>query len=210
MLAYAGLPWTRSAALWGPGRAVGAVLLAAGAAAVLRLGFARPPLPRLERVCVGLIMFSLGTVVLASLGRVDQSEEVLVPVRYSVLMTPLQVGLLGLLMRHASSIRSQHHVSLCLVGLACGLLLVAVQIPAAYLAVSASRNITATVRRFVAGERDGTMSHIVFPDLAMADQILARMRRHGLYCWLVDVQEPDLPGPTAATVGQSASACGRR
>jgi hypothetical protein len=33
---------------------------------------------------------------------VDQIDEVAVPVRYAVLMTPLQVGLLGLLMRYAA------------------------------------------------------------------------------------------------------------
>ena len=183
-LAYAGLPWTRSAALAVPGRIVGAALLVAAGVVLVRLGFTRRPLPRLERICLGLIGFSLGTLVLAALGRVDQNVEVAVPVRYAVLMTPLQVGLLGLLLPRLGRIWPRRRAMVGAGGLGLGLLLLAAQIPAAYAARVGSANITATVQRYLAGERDEAMRRIVFPDLAEADRIFARMRQRGLYCWL--------------------------
>jgi hypothetical protein len=184
-LTYAGLPWTRSAVLAVPGRIVGAALLVAAGVVLVRPGLARRPLPRLERICLGLIVFSLGTLVLASVGRVDQSVEVAVPVRYTVLMMPLQVGLLGLLLRRAGRLGPRPRAMVGAAGFGLGLLLLAAQIPAAYAARAASSNITATVQRYMAGERDETMRRIVFPDLAEADRIVVRMQQHGLYCWLV-------------------------
>jgi hypothetical protein len=72
----------------------------------------------------------------------------------------------------------------------------------AYAARAASTNITATVQRYIAGERDDTMSRIVFPDLAEADRIFARMGQRGLYCWLAGpaspVRDTSAPPPEAA------------
>jgi hypothetical protein len=183
-LAYAGLPWTRSALLALPGRAIGAALLGAAGVVLVRFGFTLRPLPRLERICLGLILFSLGTMVLASFGRLDQSAEVAVPVRYAVLMTPLQVGLLGLLLRPLGRVWQQRRAMIGAFGLGLGVLLLAAQIPAFLAARTASANITATVQRYLAGERDDTMRRIVFPDLAEADRIFARMRERGVYRWL--------------------------
>jgi hypothetical protein len=183
-LAYAGLPWTRSALLALPGRAIGAALLLATAVVLLRLGLARRPLPRRERFCLGLLLFSLGTLILAVLARLDQTVEVAVPVRYAVLMTPLQVGLLGLLLRPLARVRPERRAMVGLLAFGLGALWLAAQIPAAYAARAGSATITATVQRYLAGERDATMPRVVFPDLGEAERIFARMRQRGLYRWI--------------------------
>jgi hypothetical protein len=90
---YLGLPWTRAASLELAGRLVGAGLLLASVAAVVRFGFVRRP-DRLERLAVALIAFSLATAGLAAAGRADVESPVLVPVRYSVFVAPMHVGLL--------------------------------------------------------------------------------------------------------------------
>ena len=96
LLTFMGLPWTRSAALATPGRAVGGLLLIVSLSIVLWRGLRRVD-GRLERLAVGLILFSLASAVLAVLGRVTVDEQVKVPVRYAVFVAPMHVALLWLI-----------------------------------------------------------------------------------------------------------------
>ena len=191
-LAYAGLPWTRSASLAIPGRIVGAALLAAAAWALAAHGLWRK-LPRLELLCLGLILFSLGTLALATLGRVDQTMAVAVPVRYAVMMAPLQLGLLGLCWRHAARISTAWVPQASAALLAAAAVLLVAQLAAVPAAIAGSSTIAATVHRYIAGERDDSMQRVVYPDIAEADRIFARMRQAGIYCWLADATFCDPP-----------------
>jgi hypothetical protein len=187
-LAYAGLPWTRAPALALPGRVVGAVLLACSLAAVARYGWGRPLPSRFERVCTGLILFSMGTVALAAVGRPDLATEIAVPVRYAVLLAPMHAGLLGLALQAMARTRHGAKASVLATGLAA--VLFTQQIPAAAAAIRASRGITETVQRFVAGQRDDAMRSTVFPDLAAAERIFARLDAAGAYRWLLAAKPP--------------------
>ena len=180
-LAFAGLPWTRAPALAMSGRIVGAVLLICSLAVVIYHGWLAPLLTRFERICTGLIVFSLGTVVLAALGRVDLATAVVVPVRYAVLLAPMHVGLLGLMYAALpkSYYPTAHAVAVVLASLLLGL-----QIPAANAAVQTSRDITVLVQRFLVGEWDERMQSTVFPDLTKAERIFFRIDQQGLYQWL--------------------------
>ena len=182
-LAYVGLPWTRAPILAAAGRLVGGLLLAGGVTALIRYGGGTSLPTRLERICTGLIAFSMGTVALAALGRVDQAANVVVPVRYAVLLAPMHVGLLGLVL-HVTAVKPYRARARASALILAALLLVQ-QIPAAYAAVWASRTITDTVQQFLAGERDERMQSIVFPELTKAERIFARIRQRELYQWLL-------------------------
>ena len=184
LLMYVGLPWTRSAALAIPGRIVGLGLLVAGLWAVTR-GVLREPASRLERVAVALVMFSLASAVLAALGRVDVAghDGVVVPVRYSVLMVPLHVGLLWIaapaFVRFWNDRRRWPVVAAAVAG-ACCLLLVQ-QVVAGQVAVATARDMRATIARFVAGQTDADMTTVIYPDLDQARRELTIIREAGLY-----------------------------
>ena len=182
-LAYVGLPWTRVPTLAATGRLVGSLVLASGVTVLLRYGWGTPLPTRLERICTGLIAFSMGTVALAALGRVDQAANVVVPVRYAVLLAPMHVGLLGLVLQVPVS--KPYRVKAHAVAVTLAALLLVQQIPAAYAAVWASRNITDTVQQFLAGERDERMQSIVFPELTKAERMFSRIRQWKLYQWLL-------------------------
>jgi hypothetical protein len=185
LLTYLGLPWTRATALLLPGRVLGAVLLGAGVSVVLWRGVFRAPTGRLERISVALIMFSLASALLATVGRVNlaQSDGVLVPVRYSVLLAPLHVGLLWItspwLTRLWSNRRSWPAVAVGIT-VACVLLL-AQQVAAGEAAVATTRRMRATIERFEAGETDPTMTSVIYVDLNQARRELAMIRGAGLY-----------------------------
>ena len=185
LLVYMGLPWTRSPALDLFGRFVGAVLFVTATGVVLLRGFYRAPSGRLERLAIALIMFSLASGVLAAIGRGDMPaiDGVLVPVRYSVLLIPLHVGLLWVAFpwfdRLWRSPAPSFAVSLCIAG-ACGGLLLQ-QMVAGEAAVSNTERIRATVARFHAGQSDADMATVIGDDLERARRELAAMRRAGVY-----------------------------
>ena len=182
---YMGLPWTRAQALYAPARLVGALLFVTATGVVLWRGFLRAPSGRLERVAIALMMFSLASGVLAAVGRAHMPaiEGVLVPVRYSVLLIPLHVGLLlvasPVLERFWVRRERSFAVSLCVAGAFAGLLLQ--QVIAGTAAVSNADRIRATIERFHAGQSDVGMVTIIGEDLEKARRELAVMRRAGVY-----------------------------
>jgi hypothetical protein len=89
---FVGLPWSRSAAL-----AVPAVVLGVGLVVVaLALVATRLQASRLETVAVAFVLFSIGCSILAAIGR-SGLHEPFPPVRYSIFMMPLHLGLLFLI-----------------------------------------------------------------------------------------------------------------
>ncbi|MBS0639768.1 MAG: hypothetical protein JSS43_07845 [Proteobacteria bacterium] len=183
LLAYLGLPLSRVPALRLAGEALGAVLLAASLFAVLRFGVLRPAITRLERIAVGLILFSLGSAALAALGRSQFAAEVELPVRYTVLVTPLHVGLLALALRwvagHPAAERRGGLVLAC--GVALGLLLLAQQAVGMRSAIVVADAMRSKLDRFYAGQHDPDVERLVFQaGLPKAEAIVAALRRDGL------------------------------
>ena len=184
LFVYMGLPWTRSPSLFLFGRFVGALLFVSATGIVCWRGFYRAPSGRLERIAIALIMFSLASALLAVMGRAGEPilAGVLVPVRYSVLLIPLHVGLLWvvspLLSRLWNGGRARV-MSLAVVGV-CGGLLVQ-HVAAGQAAVANAERIRATIQRFHAGESDADMAIVISDDLEKARRELATMRRAGVY-----------------------------
>jgi hypothetical protein len=185
LVTYLGLPWTRADALSVPGRICGAMLLGAGALAVLARGVLRAPSGRLERIGLALIMFSLGTALLASIGRVDlvPDDGVLVPVRYSSLVAPLYVGLLWIvspvLQRVWNDVARSRIVAAGVVGV-CVLLLVQ-QVGVGQAATAITSRMRTTIEQFEAGNTSPEMRDVVFSDLDQARREWEIIRRAGLY-----------------------------
>lgn len=184
LLAYVGLPWTRAAPLAVPGRIAGGVLLAAGIWIVVR-GCVRQPATRLERLAIALVMFSLISAAMATLGRVDIEGHngVLVPVRYAVLLVPLHVGLVWIVASTFARLwndRAWWPFASGALTVVCLLLLVQ-QVAAGQIAVASARYMRATIARFVAGETEPDMTNVIYPDLEQARRELTIIRNAGLY-----------------------------
>ena len=183
LVTYLGLPWTRAAALSIPGRLVGASLLVAGTWSVVRHGFIRPPGGRLERLAVGLIMFYIASALLAAIGRNDVDPDVIVPVRYSVFVAPLHIGLLWLacpfLVRQWTLPDRRPLLQTLMVG--AGVLLLVQQVAAGQAAVARTDAMRTTIRRFIAGETDPAMNRVIFDNLEQARQSWDTIRAAGVY-----------------------------
>ena len=180
-----GLPWTRAPALLIVGRVLGALLFVTGVGLAFWRGFRRAPSGRLERIAIAMVMFSLASAVLATIGRADVPAigGVLVPVRYSVLLIPLHVGLLWC----ASPVLNRLWidrvwspvVSLCLAG-ACALLLLQ-QVAIGQAAGTNAQRLRATIERFLDGQADADMTTVIGEDLEKARRELEVMRQAGVY-----------------------------
>jgi hypothetical protein len=183
LLTYMGLPWTRAAALATLGRALGGSLLILSVSVVLWRGLLRPVGCRLERLAVGLMLFSLASAVLAVVGRVDVDEEVKVPVRYAVFVAPLHVALLWLIVPWLARqwlMRARRR--LLEAGMfACALMLLVQQVVAGQAAVMRTRVMVTEIERFLAGERDADMPKIIYPNLDVAQHAVDVIRSAGIY-----------------------------
>jgi hypothetical protein len=185
LVIYMGLPLTRAAALAAPGKVLGGVLLVASTAVAVWLGLLKRTSDRTARLAVALLLFSLGTAVLAAIGRVDIPDVsgVKVPVRYSVFLAPLHVGLLlaagPVLTRLWPARRAQVAIQAAAVATAAILFVLHVGIGRA--AVVTSRSMTATIRQFMRGERTPEMPRVIHHDLDQAQRDLVTIRAAGLY-----------------------------
>jgi hypothetical protein len=190
-LTFLGLPWSRAPSLWLAGRIIGAIWLALGIGVLLRRGFLLPArvgaAGRLERFCLGLIAFSLATAAVAAIGRSGGESEGILPVRYSVLMTPLHIGILGLTLLWLSERgmipASWRRIQAAAVGL--GLLFLVQQAVAGQAEAAKAGIMNASIADFMAGKRDLAMTHIVYHDLDYAQQAVDEMRRRGLFPGLI-------------------------
>lgn len=189
-LTFLGLPWSRAAALFPTGRVIAALLLVLGIGAIARRGFLLPPrmgaMGRLERFCIALIAFSLATAAAAAVGRAG-AEEGILPVRYSVLMTPLHIGLLGLallwLQERAMVVAQWRRVQVAVIG--SGLIFLVQQVAAGHAEAAKAQAMNAEIADFMAGKRDPAMTHIVYHDLDYAQQAVDEMRRRRLFPGLI-------------------------
>ena len=194
-LTYMGLPETRHPALLVPGKWLGAILTIVAVVCLIQREILWPIGSRLERLASCLIMFSLATAVLAAVGRVDELPEVAVPVRYSLYLLPLQIGILCLLLpwldRQWPVPARRLAIQAAL--LACATLWALRQFPAGVAAVTVTREITATIDRFKSGIREPRMLSLIGADIKYAERVFELMKEKALY---VDAMEPEKPeGP---------------
>lgn len=176
-LNYLTLPWTRLSLgfAW-----IGGLLIAlAGLAAVALRGGRQAS--RSEHIACSLILFSLGTAAMAGLGRSGQPDPLNVPLRYSVFLAPLHVGLLMLSLPYAGVLWRTNRP------LAQAFCAAVLTLAAAQNAVMAAKMIHAsdvvrnTLEDFREGRRTPEMLVFVHPDLAYADRVFADLRRDGLF-----------------------------
>ena len=182
-LNYMGLPWTRATELAEMGRIIGAILSAAGLFIVAIRTFDNSTLSHLDLIGLGLIMFSLATGVFASIGRVDELPYVAVPVRYSVYLAPLHVGLLvhslPLVQKYWQASRARKYIQAGVILAAA--ILVTQQFLAGRAATAVADNISIIVHRFMDGERAPEMVPLVFVDLVFAEYFYKTLYKEGLY-----------------------------
>jgi hypothetical protein len=176
-LNYLTLPWTRLSLglAW-----IGGLLIAvAGLAGVVICGGRQAS--RAERLACSFILFSLGTAAMAGLGRAGQPDALNVPLRYTVLLAPLQVGLLMLALPYAGAVwRANRGLTQAL--LAALLVLVAAQNAVmAMKVIRASDVVRTTLADFRNGQRTPQMLVLVYPDLAHAAQVYDGLQRDGLF-----------------------------
>lgn len=176
-LGYLLLPWTRLAGpfAWIPGLVVFAV---AAAAILLRGG---PDATPTERAACSLILLTLGTAAMAGLGRSDLLDPANVPVRYSVFVAPMQVGLLTLALPRSETLWRAHPrpVQAAIVA---GLGLMLLQnVVMGGRAIATAARIRAHVAEFQAGRIGPDASVLVHPQLDFARRIYEGLRRDGLF-----------------------------
>jgi hypothetical protein len=176
-LNYLGLPWVR--ALPALGWAFGLAVLAVSLAALARK--ARRGSDWSERAAVSLIVFSLTTAVMAGAARTGIIAPSLVPMRYSVFLAPLHVGLWLLALPWLRSAWMRRPRAFEAMVVAAAVFLLAHQ---AVMAVYAVRTADANLR-FIADFREGRrypqMQPIVYGDINQVLALADWMRREDFY-----------------------------
>jgi len=178
---YAGMPWSAVSVLSRVRLAIGLVTIAIGTALLWRGSRRQGAAGRLERIGLDLILFALIIGVMAAIGRVDENEAVIVPVRYAVFMSAFQVGVICVLApavaERWTSVK-RYAVPAVLVAT---LALLGQQVAAGSSVLRTSQLIRAEITAFTAGERRADMRQLIHPDFNVALQVQAECRRRGLY-----------------------------
>jgi len=176
-LNYLVLPWTRLSPhfAWTIGLAV------AAAATALILARGGPQARPVERIACGFMLFSLGTAAMAGLGRAGVTDPYDVPIRYGLLVAPLQAGALILAAPWAERLwRLRPQLAHALV-LTLLLGMFAQNAVLAAKVVRASDVMRGIVADYQAGRRTSQTLAVVYPTPAFADALFARMRHDGLF-----------------------------
>lgn len=164
-VAYLGLPYTRLSPVLG--LAAGLAMALAGAGLVLASLGARSPLVRLAG---RLALFSLGTAVLAAIGRaiIDSGD---VPVRYTMLLAPLHAAIVLALAAWASTADAGARTRIAAGAVVCALALTAQQLLIGRALIDAAERNRALIAAFEAGRRDVALVPTVHWDLDRASRI---------------------------------------
>ncbi len=94
ILRFFGLPWSHSPALVNAGRLIGLMTIVASIYVVLRYGVFGRPRSRLDRIAVGLLLFTFLIAGAITFGRLDTAPEREMPIRYAMFTSLAQVALL--------------------------------------------------------------------------------------------------------------------
>lgn len=174
---FLGLPWARLPLLLWPGRLIGFGMLCLGAVAVLRASFSDGPVSRLQRVGLGLILFSLLVAASAPLARLNLETGVEVPIRYGMFIVPLHTGLLlwSLEYLHKHQAVLQRIFAPWMIVAACVVWLVQ-QVAVGEYAAGTVKHFNADWSRFIAGEWTPDMLDYIYPNRDIAEAHLAYLR----------------------------------
>ena len=170
-LQYCGMPWSRIGHL---GLFADVIGLMVAVLALLAVTRRLPPGPGPTIWCGrALILFGVATAVLAALGRVDEAEQVVVPLRYGVFSALLQIGIV---MTNSDRIYRWWARNPGLgTQLAAGMLVLCLaQNVGAYAGgVKLVRKVAAAHRAFDRGDRSADTLQFVYPgaDTATADEV---------------------------------------
>jgi hypothetical protein len=196
-----GLPWVR--ALPPLGWLLGLAVLALSASAVVFKG--RRGSDWSESAAVSLIVFSLATALMTGAGRSGMISPALVPMRYSIFLTPLHLGLWLLALPYLRCAWTRHARTLqALVGLAAAVMLAHQAAMAVFAVRTADANLR-VIADFREGRRYPQMQPIVYGDLRQVLALADWMRRAGFYQAEL---RPDPPRRALNGLGISASAPG--
>jgi hypothetical protein len=174
---YLGLPWVRGLPQTGP--AIGLAVLGVSIWAVA-FG-ARGPAAWPQRAASPLILFSLGTAVMVGVARTGVLAPGVAPMRYAVFLIPLHAGLWILALPYLRGTWLARRRSMEAVVISAGLLMVAHQGVMALYAVRTADANREVIDQFHAGARSAQMLTTIYPDLAKAAALSARMRSERLY-----------------------------
>jgi hypothetical protein len=135
----------------------------------------------LDRAAVGLIMLALGSAALAALGRSDLVSEV--PVRYTIFVTALHVGLLYLLLPRAVRIFATPSARALVdaAALAFASVLLIQQVLVGRIAEETAAAIARDADCFAQGFHGQPVSTVVSRSPAAAAQVLGALRQQGLF-----------------------------
>jgi hypothetical protein len=176
-LSYLGLPWTRVSP--GLGLVIGTAVLALGVTALFLRG-GRDATPS-QRLATQLILFSLGTVLMAVIMRTDAEAPTNVPVRYSLLLAPLHVGLLALIWGTLAKLQAKFPDAAAVGMVLAAAIMLGQQMAMGHVLVGVTDKNRNLIADFRAGKRDPAMIPTVHWDLAHAGAIRARLDQNGLY-----------------------------
>ena len=191
-LTFCGLPWSASSERMSmpagvqpvvhfAGPSIGLLLVVLGLYLAARPARGAAARDRLDRFCCSLILFSLAAAAMAVVGRLNASAGMQVPIRYSVLLAPLHIGIVVLLAIRSRAVGrlNPRNMSVALfVVLAVG---VGHQVAGRYVILRYCGHIRQVLAAYDAGRRTPEMARYVYPDLRRADQMTAEMRRRGVY-----------------------------
>ncbi len=203
VLNYLALPWVR--ALPAAGLPIGVAVLAVSLAAVG--GALRRSADAAARTAAGLILFSLGTAVMAGAARTGVTAPSLVPIRYAAFLIPLHVGLWVIALPHLRRFWTDRPRRVEAAVAAAAVLLVGHQAVMAVFAVRTADINLRVVADFREGRRSPAMLVTIGPDLDKRQAQAAQLRREGRYQREL---RPDPPAaPSSGGSGTSASSPGR-
>ena len=174
---FLGLPWSRMPILLWPGRLIGFGALCLGLFAVARDTFSSRRNTRLQRIGLGLILFSLLVAGTAPIARLDLTEDVEVPVRYGMFVVLLHVGLMlwSLEFLHKYFYPALRAFAPWAILAACAIWL-AQQVVVGGYAIATVNQINDAWSRYVAGEWSPDMLKYIYPNREVAEARRAYLR----------------------------------
>jgi hypothetical protein len=174
---FLGLPWSHAPQLVWPARLIGGSILCLGAFLLIKNTLSDQLTPRLERLGLALMLFTLLLAVAAAIARSDFEESRETPIRYGEFLVLGHVGLLlcalGFLQR---SWCGAYRRSFQWLALGISIALLGQQIVVGRLAVQEAERYKESWSRFMAGDWTPEMVHYVYWKGDEAQAALAHLR----------------------------------
>jgi hypothetical protein len=177
-LTYLALPFSRAPSLATVSHVIGLVLLAASLFAIARVSLIERANTRLNRFDSALILIALGSAAVAAIGRSHLDPDVRVPVRYTVLVAPMHIGLLCLAIQCLG--RRARSASGWIVVSSFAAALLAMQVLIGRPGIRVSNEMRLAIHAYYLGNRDPDVVRFVYTDAASAETLTSLIRDRGL------------------------------